>query len=572
MTVRTLRGVGVSPGVAVGRALPWEPHAPGEPGRLPREGQGVAEELARFEDARRRTREILYALKSKLSASLGESYAAILEVQTLLVDDPALIAEVERRLNHDGVSAAWAIHATIAAYLERFETIEDGYLRDRGGDLHDLERRLLRVLEPAAPQATPHPAGPLVVLAHALGPSETVALAREGVVGFAADLGGPTSHSAILAQAFGLPAVVGLGDVARGVAPGVLVVVDGDRGEITVDPDPQDLEAALARRDAWVSQEAQWELARDVPNVTKDGVEVLLRANIEFPDEAATAIRFGARGVGLYRSEFLFVGKAPRMPDEEDHYKTYRDLARRVAPHPVVIRTLDLGGEKYFHDVLGGVEANPVLGLRGLRLCLTRPEIFVPQLRALLRAAADGDVRILLPLVTSVDEVLQVRAVLAREGESLRAAGIPCRPGVPLGVMVETPAAAMIADLLVREADFLSIGTNDLIQYALAVDRGNPSVASLYEPFHPAIVRMLRFVIRAGRSLGVPVSLCGEMASSPEMVPTLLALGLRELSCPPRMIPRVREAIRATDVAAAVRAIDDRASENDAAGAGRGPH
>jgi phosphotransferase system enzyme I (PtsI) len=568
MSPRVFRGVGVSPGVAVGRALPWEPGLPQEPVKTRSRMSGLADELARFASARARTRDELHALRARLAASLGESYAAILEAQTLLVDDPVLVGEIERRLREESVSAAWAIHATIGGYLARFETIEDGYLRDRGSDLRDFERRLLRLLGPEAPESPP-PEGPLVVVAHALGPSDTVALAKDGVVGLAADLGGPTSHTAILAHAFGLPAVVGLGDFASEVAPGASVVVDGDRGEVLVDPEPAVLEAARARGAAWASLEVQWERQRDLPSVSRDGVEVVLRANVEFPDEAGAAVRYGARGIGLYRSEFLFVAAAPRMPDEEEHYRAYRELADKVAPHPAIIRTLDLGGEKYFHDVLGDAESNPVLGARGLRLCLMRPEIFVPQLRALLRAAAQADVRILLPLVTSANEIAQVRKILAREGEALRAAGVAARPGVPLGAMVETPAAAMTADLLLREADFLSIGTNDLIQYTLAVDRSHPAVASLYEPFHPAILRMIRFVIRSGRALGVPVSLCGEMASSPELVPTLLGLGLRELSCPPRFVPAVRDAIRATDVAAMAREVEERCAVPDRAGAGK---
>jgi phosphotransferase system enzyme I (PtsI) len=414
MTARAFRGAGVSPGVAIGRALPWEPGGPGEPPRARSRAATADDELARFETARARTRDELHALRARLAASLGESYAAILEAQTLLVDDPVLIAEVERHVKEDDVSAAWAIHATIAGYLARFDTIEDGYLRDRGADLRDLERRLLRLLGPEAPEAPP-PEGPVVVVAHALGPSDTVALARDGVVGLAADLGGPTSHTAILAHAFGLPAVVGLGDVAASVARGTMVVVDGDRGEVLVDPDPDALAAARARCEAWASQELQWERSRDVPTVTADGVEIALRANVEFPDEASAAVRYGARGIGLYRSEFLFVASAPRIPEEQDHYRTYLELAQKVAPHPAIIRTLDLGGEKYFHEVLGGREANPVLGLRGLRLCLKRPDLFVPQIRALLRAAAEADVRILLPLVTSVEEVALVRRIIARE-------------------------------------------------------------------------------------------------------------------------------------------------------------
>jgi len=555
---RVFRGVGVSPGVAVGRALPWQPGAEPLPSRSLRPGVSPADELERFDAARRSAREELRALKSRLMTTLGESYAAILEAQTLLVDDPALVAEVENRVRAEGVSASFAVHATIDAYLTRFESIEDRYLRDRAGDLRDLQRRLVRLLEPAPGTDAPPPDGPIVVVAQAIGPSDTVALARDGVVALAADLGGPTSHTAILAQAFGLPAVIGLGDAARSVRVGAIVVVDGDRGEVVVDPDPARLVEARAQHDLWVSREDAWAATRDLPAVTRDGVEIVLRANIEFPDEAAVAVRFGARGIGLYRSEFLFVARAPHLPDEEDHYRTYRNLAERVAPHPVVVRTLDLGGEKYFHEVLDRAEPNPVLGLRGLRLCLKRPDIFVPQLRALLRASAHANLRVLLPLVTSVAEVREVRRILAREAASLRAAGVLCRPDVPLGAMIETPAAAMTADLLGREVDFLSIGTNDLIQYALAVDRGNPSVAPLYEPLHPAVLRMLRFVVRAGRARGVPVALCGEMASVPDLVPTLLGLGLRELSCPPRAVPRVREAIRATEIARAMRDIEEK--------------
>ncbi len=555
---RVLRGVGVSPGVAVGRALPWQPTASPSPQSDPLPSASPADEIERFDAARRSARDELRGLKSRLMSTLGESYAAILEAQTLLVDDPALVAEIENRVRVDGVSASFAVHATIDGYVARFASIEDRYLSDRAGDLRDLQRRLVRLLTPAAGADEPPPSGPIVVVAQAVGPSDTVALARDGVVALAADLGGPTSHTAILAQAFGLPAVIGLGDVARTVRMGEIVVVDGDRGEIVVDPDLARLVEARAQHDAWVSREDAWAAARDLPAVTKDGVEVVLRANIEFPDEAAVAVRFGARGIGLYRSEFLFVARAPRLPDEEDHFRTYRDLAQRMAPHPVVIRTLDLGGEKYFHEVLDRAELNPVLGLRGLRLCLMRPEIFVPQLRALLRASAHANIRILLPLVTSVEEVREVRRILAREAAVLRGAGALCRPDVPLGAMIETPAAAMTADLLAREVDFLSIGTNDLIQYALAVDRGNPKVAALYEPGHPAVLRMLRFVVRAGKASGVPVALCGEMAADPELVPTLLGLGLRELSCPPRAVPRVREAIRATEIARAVRDIEEK--------------
>ena len=554
---RVFHGVGVSPGVAVGRAVLWEPPRRREPGRLPPVGASTQDEIARFAKARARAHDDLAALKSHLATSLGDGYAAILDAQVLMADDPSLVAEVERKIAEEGASAAYAIHATIAAYVARFETIEDAYLRDRAGDLLDLERRLLALLDPATAPA-PTPGAPLVVVARALGPSDTVALARTGVVALAADAGGPTSHMAILAQAFGLPAVIALGDIVQDVRAGELIVVDGDRGEVVVDPEPARLAAAETRREDWVHRETAWAATRDLPAVTKDGVEIVLRANVEFPEEAIAAMRYGAAGIGLYRSEFLFVAKAPRLPDEEDHFRIYREIAERVAPNPAVIRTLDLGGEKYFHQVLDRAEPNPVLGLRGLRLCLKRPEIFRPQLRALLRAAASANIRILLPLVTTADEIREVRRILRDEAASLCAEGIAHKPDVPVGAMIETPAAAMTADHLAAAADFLSIGTNDLIQYALAVDRGNPSVSAMYDPLHPAVLRMLRFVVRAGKSRNVPVSLCGEMAAVPELIPALIGLGLRELSCPPRAVPRVREAIRATDLASASREIEEK--------------
>ncbi len=551
------RGLGVSPGVAVGRALAWQASIEAVPPRArPADATGESE-VGRFNSARETARDELVELKAKLLNTLGESYAAILEAQLLLVDDPELVADVEARLLGEPVSASFATHAAFAAYLAHFETIDDRYLRDRAGDINDVRKRLLRLLAPSPSETGPAPPGPVVVVAQHIGPSDTVALAQKGVVGLAADLGGPTSHTAILAQAFGLPAVIGLGDVVRTIRPGAVIVVDGDRGEIAVDPEPERVADAGARHDAWLSLEDSWAASRDLPAVTKDGIEIVVRANVEFPEEAEVAQRFGAHGIGLYRSEFLFVSRAPHFPDEAEHYRAYRDLARRVAPHPAVIRTLDLGGEKYFHTMVERSESNPVLGLRGLRLCLKRPDLFVPQLRALLRAAVDADIRILLPLVTSVHEVQEVRAILAREAAALSAARIACRKDVPLGAMIETPAAAMTADHLAAELDFLSIGTNDLIQYALAVDRGNPTVASLYEPRHPAVSRMIGFAVRAGKAAGIPVSLCGEMAASPDLVPMLLGLGLRELSCPPRAVPRVRDAIRATDLAVARQTVEE---------------
>jgi len=543
---RVAVGTGVSPGVAVGTATLLDPASGPPRERALPAGRPPAAEIDAFATAREIARAELEGLRERLATSLGASYGAILDAQILLVNDPALVVEAERRIKEERVTAAWAVHAVLSGYLERFAAIDDGYLRERGADLKDLERRLLRALaSPRGGGEAPAPPGPTILVGHTIGPSDAVALAREGVVGLVADLGGPTSHTAILAKAFGVPAVVGLGDLASQASGGETLLVDGDQGVVIVEPSPAEIDEARRRSDASRLRESAWVSAKDLPAVTRDGVEVLLRANVEFLEEAAAAVRFGAAGIGLYRSEFLYVATAPDFPTEEEQLATYAELASRVAPHPVVIRTLDLGGEKYFHDVLERAEPNPVLGLRGLRLCLRRPEIFRPQLRALLRAAAGADVRVLLPLVTTPGEIREVRRLLKREAEDLAAKGVPCRPDVPLGAMIETPAAAGIADLLAREVEFLSVGTNDLIQYALAVDRGNPSVASLYDPLHPAILRMLRSVLRAAASRGVPVSLCGEMAADPTLIPVLVGLGFRELSCPPRAVPPVRDAVRA---------------------------
>ncbi len=552
---REFHGVAAAPGVAVGRITRLDAGAT-EIRRHRPAGSSAGDERGRLDEARAIAREEILSLRARLAETLGERQAAILDAQALVLDDPALLDEVDLRLAEGDASAEEALRSALSGFVAKIEAIDDPYLRERAADLTDLERRVTRLLAGTAAAEASSGHGPAVVVAHAIGPSDTVALARDGVVGLAADLGGPTSHTAILARALGLPSVIGLGKLAAQTTAGERIVVDGDRGLVLLDASDAEVAEALDRRASWLAIEAHGAESRDVPAMTRDGVLVTLRANVEFPEEVVAADRFGAQGIGLYRSEFLYIARAPRLPDEEDHRRTALDLAARLAPYPVVVRTLDLGGEKYFHEVLERAETNPVLGLRGLRLCLARPEIFVPQLRGLLRAAAEADVRILLPLVTSLGELRVVRELIAREAASLNAAGIACRPDVALGVMIETPAAAMTADLFAREADFLSVGTNDLVQYALAVDRGNPSVASLYDPFHPAVLRMLRFVIRAGRARGVPVSLCGEIAGAPEIVPALVGLGFRELSCPPRAIPRVREAIRGTIAAEAARKIE----------------
>jgi phosphotransferase system enzyme I (PtsI) len=551
---RIVRGVGVSSGVAVGRVhLLHAPVLPEVAEPIPVER--VEREIDEFHRARETARDELADLRDQVRDALGEAFAGILDAQRLILDDPALVDEVATRIRVGRVSARWALREAVADLARRFERVADAYLRERAGELADVHRRMQRLLARRAQAGGGAPDGPLVVVAHALGPSEAIQLTRERVVGLATDVGSRTSHTAIMAQALSLPAVVGLHDLSGSVREGDPVVLDGDAGVVIVDPDETETADAEIRRRARLAAESAMESTRDVPAVTTDGVEVVVRANIELPSEVDAALRFGAHGVGLYRSEFLFLSRAPRLPTEDEHFETCVGIASRVAPHPFHVRTLDLGGEKYFQEVLGHDEPNPVLGLRAVRFCLRRPDVFRPQLRGLLRAAAVRDnIRILLPLVTVVEEIREVRALIARESEDLAAEGRAARRDVPLGIMIEVPAAAMAADLLARHADFLSIGTNDLAQYALAVDRSNESLAHLYRPFHPGLLRMIREVVEAGRRASIPVTLCGEMAADPQAIALLVGLGLRELSVQPRAVGAVRQAVRAVDARDAARA------------------
>lgn len=542
---RTFRGLGVSSGVGVGRALLLDTMAPPVRGQ-PIEQARIAEELRAFREARARAREELQDLRRRVLETLGETFAALFDAHVLILDDPGLVVETESRIADHAMSASWALKEAVDAYFRRFAAVEDVDLRERGGDLADVHRRLQRILAGETARATGLE-GPVVAVAHSVGPADAVALARRGVVALATDLGGRTSHTAILAQALGVPAVVGLRDISRHVHTGDTLVVDGDVGEVVLGPDPLALADARDRRRRVMVREEAASLPQAAPALTRDGVEITLRVNVEFPEEVEQAVRFGAQGIGLYRSEFLFLGTRQDLPSEEEHERTYRDLAARMAPHPVVVRTMDLGAEKSLPAELGSAGRNPVLGLRGVRLSLRRPDVLRPQLRGVLRASADADVRLLIPMVSSADELRAVRGLLARESDLLRAAGVPCRPDLPVGAMIEVPAAALCADLLAAEADFLSIGTNDLIQFTLAVDRNDDTLGDLSQPLHPAVLRLLRAVLDAGAARRIPVAVCGEMAAQASLVPVLVGLGLRELSVPPRAIAAVRAALADVD-------------------------
>jgi phosphotransferase system enzyme I (PtsI) len=561
-----LRGLGVSPGIAIGRALVLEGPSLSV-SRLEIAPQAVRAELTRFEHAARVAMRQLRLLRGRVRREAGEAYARIFHAQMLILKDPALRKDTAAMIRRERVNAEFALRTVLGRYGRLFAGLGEPDLRERGTDIEDVENRVQMIL---AGITRRRDLGDLargaIVVSAALSPSDAASLSRARVAGLAIDGGGPTSHATIIASALGLPAVAGLRTASSRLRTGDLLVLDGAEGLVVRNPSPSELQRWHDQRARLLQRDRNLEVLRDRPAATSDGVGILLMANIELPEETAAALRYGAEGIGLYRSEFLYLREAPELPDEEQLHRAYRDLAAAMLPHEVVIRTLDLGGEKFFAGVPGIHEPNPVLGLRAIRLCLGRPELFRAQLRAALRAALHGKVRLLLPMVSGVEEIREARARIDAVRREMERDGVPCQSEVPLGVMIEVPAAALCADRLAAEVDFFAIGTNDLIQYTLAIDRNNESVSYLYRPLHPAILMLVRRVVEAASARGLRVSVCGEMAADPFAAVVLIGLGITELSMNPAAIPGVKQMIRSI-AARDARAIVDEALALDTAAA-----
>jgi phosphoenolpyruvate-protein phosphotransferase (PTS system enzyme I) len=540
-----LRGIAASPGVAVGAALVvgdtkaayTRRHVPSVQidGEIARLKQAV-------DDARRHVREV----SATLPAAPIETNA-ILDAYLTMIGDPMLLERVERKIRDDKKCAEWAVAQACDEIAKMFgpadATGRDAYIVERRHDIEFVCDRLLRELTGDTKQIVPRLDQPMVVIARDLSPAETAGMVREPVIAFVTEIGTRTSHTAIMARALEIPAVVGAGEALSIVRTGDTVIVDGLRGEIVVNPSEITMEEARGRGARHLAFARGLLSARNQPCVTRDGEPVSLKANVELPAEAILALDHGAEGIGLYRTEFIYIDRTT-MPTEQEQYELYRAVVEAVAPRPVTLRTFDIGGDKFASSFQLPAELNPALGLRAVRLALSRPDVFLEQLRAMVRASAHGDLRIMVPMVASVQELREVRRLLGRAMQEVESAGHKYARHIPLGIMIEVPSAVVMADVLAREAEFFSIGTNDLIQYTLAIDRGNRSLAPLASPFHPAILRMIRQVVRAAMPHAVPVALCGAMASDPLAAVLLVGLGLRELSMEAAAIPEIKEALR----------------------------
>jgi len=491
-------------------------------------------------------------LREATTHQLGQDTAAIFDFHSGLLTQGRLREQISGLMEQKSYSAAYAVREVLRGYQRRFQRMQDQLLRERFKDVRDIERRLLRHLCGDGGEDLAHLTESTILVAHDLTPSQSANLAHTQIVGLAMDAGGLTSHTAIVVRSLGIPAVMGLKDISTVVSGSDTVIVDGTKGLVIVRPDEEMLAEYRAEEQRMRALATDLIELRDKPAVTMDGERITLLSNIEFPYEAHTSLDKGAEGIGLYRTEFLYL-RSEVEPTEEEHYQAYRSVVQAVGDGPVTIRTLDLGADKYTQSQSREPERNPFLGLRSIRYCLQNLEPFKVQLRALLRVSTEGEIRIMFPLISGLMELRQAKMAIGDAMEDLEEMGIPFRRDIPIGIMVETPAAALQIRELIRECDFLSIGTNDLIQYTLAVDRGNERVAPLYTASHPAVLRLLRDTVRIARYTGVPCSLCGEMAGEPMYVLFLLGIGLRAFSMAPNDIPEVKKIIRSTTLAHAMK-------------------
>jgi phosphotransferase system enzyme I (PtsI) len=553
MEVIRLRGIGVSAGIAMGEAMLAESEVFTSRREIIPEDQ-VEEELRRLRRAVERTKAELKILKDSIQSQVGEQQAFIFDAHLLILDDQMLLSNLEKVITEEKVKAEWAISQVNNYFTGLFDSLEDEYFKQRKTDISDVLARVYRNLERKR-EKKEESDKPIILVAHELLPSEAAHnLSRRKVMGVALDMGGKTSHTAILARSLGIPAVVGLHDLSLRVKNGDFLIIDGTDGEVIINPTPAVRREFQSKKEKYEAYQRELKKIARLKPETLDGVRFTPLANIELPDEVQAAFSYGAEGIGLFRSEFIYLQR-PTMPSEEDHLLVYQQMARSTYPKPVYIRTIDIGGEKSLPHLNIEKEPNPALGLRAIRFSLKNRELFKIQLRAILKASVKKNVRLLVPMITELEEVVELKNILEEVKAELRSAGVPFDENIPVGAMIEVPGAAVLIEELIQELDFVSIGTNDLIQYHLAVDRGNESVSYLFKPHHPAVLRLLAKVIRTVNQAGKEVAVCGEMAADPLSAIILLGLGLRNFSMNPIFIPKIKKALRAVEARTAEEAV-----------------